>query len=469
MENKLIENTTFFEYDDIEMEPIEATNSLDSLDKKLEQESNTNEILAEMCFMEAEDLLSRGDRSGAIVSYKQAYNYFPRSIKYCLKLIDLLSEDQHTCKEAESILNQALELTPSNLELSIRFNKLRNKSFGTKKTSSTKEIESFLQQTEITTQKIFKEDIKAVAKEMGVDLEKVEKTLDNTTATDTVAMLKELDELEAKNSFTSPLTKKSVAKETKLEDGLKNSVSVKVSDQNATATILKEIDKLETKSIVSTPKPSNAKKSTETLQETNTHALTSDKSEKAKPRKTKYISSSVNTLPKKVSGLKWLVVSLVFLIAVSGLAYKLLSRPTIILLEPNGKAALEAKDVKFEWKSSKAGDLVVLEVYEDERFIIKEFVKEGSSYTPSPEQLTLFSPEHTYRWRIALPQGFVGNYSFVSDMKSFSVSKAFEPIKKLEEQNNPKQDDQPQRVSPPTVEPRPSYDRKSSESGKGEI
>ncbi|MFY9224188.1 MAG: hypothetical protein WAQ98_16070, partial [Blastocatellia bacterium] len=364
------------QFDEIELEPLEDSLSPESVSSLPEEQiGSTNEILAEMCFLEAEDLLSRGDRSGAISSYQQAYKYAPKKISYCLKLVDLLSEEINTYKEAEQILNKAIEIFPNNLELNVRLNELKNKS-SKSKSSMTKDLQNALNSSEITTQKVMKEDIKAAAAAMGVDLEKAASQIAITQ--DAASILKEIDELEAKSAVTSQLSKKKLSKDTKPLEPLKpttkkeeiaditndpnailkeideleaktsavtSQLSKKKLVKNPTETItnnkstsnnpddiLKEINDLETKSLTTASKTNNTRKLTETVQqENNTGNLDKTKRlDKDKFGKTKYISSE-NTKPKFISRTKSLTILFVFFIVFAAFAYQLTIRPTVSL------------------------------------------------------------------------------------------------------------------------------------------
>ncbi|KAF0250558.1 MAG: hypothetical protein FD167_38 [bacterium] len=413
------------EYDQINFESIEASNVIDM---PSDVQNNTNEILAEMCFLEAEDLSSRRDRIGAISSYQQACKYAPTKVNYFLKLIDLLLEDNATIKKAEQVLNNALALFPNNLELHTRLNKLKNKTVKPNNPVS-KELNISLDQPEINTQKVFQDDVKTITAAMGINSNKEAKDIAQNTA----AILKEIDELETKSSTSNPLSTKKTAKESPFNtvklQVLKPEEYTKTAKNffpNNTENILKEIDELETKSSTSALKI-GASKLTDTLVETGrtTNLDKSKNPDKQKFSKTKFLSSQEIKQPKHISKATWLVLGLFFLIVISGLGYQLFSKPVIILLGPAKENIADIKDIKFEWTCDKNATQFVLEVYEEESFIIKQFTKEPS-YTPTPEQLARFNPEHTYKWRVLLPAGFNGDYNFATAMKTFSVSKTFE-------------------------------------------
>jgi len=472
------------QFDEIELEPLEDSLSPESVSSLPEEQiGSTNEILAEMCFLEAEDLLSRGDRSGAISSYQQAYKYAPKKINYCLKLVDLLAEEINTYKEAEQILNKTLEIFPNNLELNVRLNDLKNKS-SKSKSGMTKDLQNALNSSEITTQKVMKEDIKAAAAAMGVDLEKAASQIAITQ--DAANILKEIDELEAKSAVTASLSKKKLSKDTKPLEPLKPTIKeekaditndpnaiLKEIDELETKTsavtaslskkksvknpveittgnklntsdnpddILKEINDLETKSLTTGLKTNNTRKLTDTLSlENNTTNLNKTKRlDKDKFGKTKYISSET-IQPKFISRAKSLTILFIFLITFAAFAYQLTIRPTVSLIGPKENVTLAAKDIKFEWLCDKKVAQFVLEVYEEDKFIIKEFTKE-TSYSLKAEQLALLQPDHKYRWRVILPVGFSGDYTLASEMKTFQISEPFTTIKT----------DQTQQVDQPT-------------------
>lgn len=450
------------DFDQVDFETLESSDAMEALSPNNVDVTNTetNDILAEMCFLEAEDLLSRGDCSSAISSYRQACRYAPTKVNYSIKLIDLLSEDINSIKDAEELLNKALTFSPNNLELNIRLNKLKNKT--ARLNTPSKKLNNFLEQSEISTQKVFKDEIKSIAAAMGVDLDKEAKKAGITE--DAAAILKEIDELETKSITSSLSTKKQVkdtsssgkAKAIKSEDlsntgtfrtarteelsntgtfrAAKSEETSKItknlsSDLNSdnTMDILKEIDELETKSIISASKTTNLRKPIEPSEETR-KILSAEKSKSPETNrlsKTKLIKSEDPKRPKTISQAKWLVLSLFCLLAISGLAYQTFSTPSIVLLGPAKENIAEAKEIKFEWTCDRKVAQFVLEVYEDEVFIIKEFTK-ATSYSPTPEQLERFSPEHTYKWRVILPIGFAGDYSFATTAKTFSISKGFE-------------------------------------------
>lgn len=464
------------DFDQVDFEALESSDAMEALSPDNFDTTNTetNDILAEMCFLEAEDLILRGDRSGAISSYKQACRYAPTKVIYSIKLIDLLLEDNSSIKEAEELLNKALTFSPNNLELNIRLNKLKNKT--SRLNTPSKKLNNFLEQSEISTQKVFRDEIKSIAAAMGVDLEKEAKKAGITE--DAAAILKEIDELETKSATSSLSTKRQVkdtsssgkSKAVKPEDlsttgtfraakpedlsttgtfrtvksdDLSNTGTFRAAkaeetskitknlssnlNSDNTANILKEIDELETKSLTGQLKTTNLRKPTESSGETGKTAIleNSKSPEKSKTSKTKLIKSEDSKRPKQISKAKWLALSLVFFIAISGLAYQTFSRPSIVLLGPAKENIAEAKEIKFEWTCDRKVAQFVLEVYEDEVFIIKEFTKE-TSYTPTPEQLERFSPEHTYKWRILLPIGFAGDYTSATTTQTFSVAKGFE-------------------------------------------
>jgi len=461
------------QFDEIELEPLEDSLSPEGISSIAEEQiGNTNEILAEMCFLEAEDLLSRGDRSGAISSYQQAYKYAPKKINYCLKLVDLLAEEINTYKEAEQILNKTLEIFPNNLELNVRLNDLKNKFFKSK-SGMTKDLQNALNSSEITTQKVMKEDIKAAAAAMGVDLEKAAGQIAITQ--DAASILKEIDELESKSNVTASLSKKKLSKDTKPLEPLKPAIkeekayiandpnailkeideleaktsaitsqlSKKKSTKNLTEIttnnkpntsdnpndILKEINDLETKSLTTTLKTNNTRKLTETasLENNTTNLDKTKKLDRTKFGNTKYISSET-TKPKFISRTKSLTILFIFLITFAAFGYQLTIRPTVSLIGPKENVTLTAKDIKFEWLCDKKVAQFVLEVYEEDKFIIKEFTKE-TSYSLKAEQLALLQPDHKYRWRVILPVGFTGDYTLASEMKTFQISEPFTTIK----------------------------------------
>lgn len=430
-----LNNETNIEFDQVEFEDLESSDAIEAItaENNGNTTSETNDILAEMCFLEAEDLLSRGERTNALSSYQQAYKYSPTKTNYCIKLIDLLLEDNNSIKEAEQILNKALLLSPSNLELNIRLNKLKNKTSQINN-SLKKDLGSFLEQSEISTQKVFRDDIKSIATAMGVDLDKEAKKAGITE--DAAAILKEIDELESKSNIANTGSFKAIKLEN-IATNTGNTANLKnIKPEETTkitkdlpdnpTDILKEIDELETKAITPNLKTNNTRK-LDAIENAKTPSLEKTKiPDKNKPLKTKQLVSSEEIKrPKQVSRGKWLVLSLIFLIVISALAYDVFSKPTIRLLGPAQENISEAKDIKFEWSCDKKVASFVLEVYEDEVFIIKQFTKE-TSYTPTAEQLERFSPEHTYKWRVILPDGFAGNYSFATNVKTFSIAKGFE-------------------------------------------
>lgn len=481
--NQIIDDQDNFEYDQVDLEALESSDAMLALTPESvanNQSSETNEILAEMCFLEAEDLLAQEDRKGAIVSYQQACKYAPNKINYSLKLIDVLLEDQTTIKEAEQILNKSLAIFPSNLELNIRLNKLKNKTASLNNPIN-RDINVFLETSEITTQKVFREEIKAVASAMGVDLDESAKQIGLTK--ETAALLKEIDELETKSVTSSLSSKKITAKENKLNNTNNTKLHTsrldeiakepKVTNQPTSDNpqdILKEIDELESKSQTASLKVNNTRKLSETalLDHNVTDLDNSKKLEKGKPAKTKALRQPVKEgLSKNVSASKKFVIALTFLVVLVGFSYSLFfAHPTITLGAPNKESSIEAKDIKFEWNCDKKNIQFVLEVYQDEVFFIKEFTKE-TSFTPSPEQLKLFSPEHTYKWRVASVNGY-NNYDFVTTVSIFSVSKGVEPVLNL---GNPKSQT-PENLTPvPTPTPlkkKPSenFDRKPSPEGQ---
>lgn len=507
-----------FEFDQVDFEAIESSDiealSSDSTDTNNE----TNDILAEMCFLEGEDLLARGDNSSATSSYKQACRYAPTKVSYSIKLVDLLLEDNHSLKEVEEILNKALTFSPNNLELNIRLNKLKNKT--AKLNTPNKKLSNFLEQSEISTQKVFKDEIRSIAAAMGVDLDKEAKKAGITE--DAAAILKEIDELETKSATGSLSIKKQTSttnsgkakpikpeelsstgtfrtakyeelsntgtfRTAKVEEPSKitKNLSSDLSSDN-TADMLKEIDELETKSFTGQLKPvntgqlktANLRKVTEPSGEIGkTASLEKNKSpEKNKLSKTKLIKSEDLKRPKQMPKATWLALSLILLFAISGLAYQVFSKPSIVLLGPDKKNIAESKEIKFEWTCDRKVAQFVLEVYEDEVFIIKEFTR-GTSYTPTPEQLERFSPEHTYKWRIILPIGFVGDYSFATTTQTFSVAKGFEvtsspkviqntPIVEPSNQQNSLPNPAQEKTSKPRIKEKPITEKSNYE---GEI
>ncbi len=417
-------NDSNINYDQMDFESIDDPNAINIASDAFVngQNNHTNEILAEMCFLEAEDLSSRGDHVSAISSYQQACKYAPTKVNYYLKLIDLLSEDD-TVKKAEQVLNKALTLFPNNLELNIRLNKLKNKP-AKPNNPVNKEPNGLLEQSEINTQKGFQDDIKAITTAMGVDIDKKAKRITKNTA----AILKEIDELETRNSLsTKKAAKESPFNTVKLPSVKpeENTKTTKDHHSNNAENILKEIDELEAKPTTSTLKTGTSKP-TESLVET---GRTANLDRGRNPNrnnfsKTKLLSPEEIKQPRHISKAKQLLLGLVFLIVIAGSSYQLFSKPAIILLGPAKENIADVKDIKFEWTCNKTVTQFVLEVYEEDSFIIKQFTKEPS-YTPTPEQLARFNPERTYKWRVILPAGS-GNYNFTTAMKTFSVSKGLE-------------------------------------------
>lgn len=474
-----------FEFDQVDFEALDSSDAMEALSPENTHTSNgeTNEILAEMCFLEAEDLISRGNRSEAISSYKQACKYAPTKVNYSVKLVDLLLEDSASLKEAEEMLNRYLALLPNNLELNIRLHKLKNK---TSQLASPikKDFGRFLEQSD-STQKVFKDDIKAVAASMGVDLEKEAKKAGITD--DAAAILREIDELESK-SATSSLSIKKQPKESlpsgkfkalkpeeplslntgkfraiKPEEPLSlNTGKFKaISSEEAspsiddTASILKEINRLETQPL--TPlKTSDSPRNEAKLESAKTTHLEKNQSTgKTKLLKSKTSKAEEKPLVRQLSNSKWLVLALIFLIGAFGFAYQTFSKPSINLINPEKQNISDAKDIKFEWTCDRKVAQFAIEVYEDEVFIIKQFTKE-TSYTPSIKELERFSPDHTYKWRIILPDGLEGDYTFATETKTFSVSNSLEvtPTNKPEETQ--------EAIPPQTTPPPPVQDKRSN-------
>jgi tetratricopeptide (TPR) repeat protein len=457
-----------FEFDQVDFEALDSSDAMEALSPENASPSGeTNEILAEMCFLEAEDLISRGDLSGAINSYKQACKYAPTKVNYSIKLIDLLLEDSASIKEAEELLNKNLTILPNNLELNIRLHKLKNK---TSQLNSPikKDFGKFLEQSD-STQKVFKDDIKAVAASMGVDLEKEAKKAGITD--DAAAILREIDELENK-SATSSLSIKKQSKENlpsgkfkalkpeeplSLNTGKFKALKPEESSPSIddTASILKELNRLETQSL--TPLKTIDTSRTETkLESAKTTLLEkTPNTGKTKLLKSKIAKTEEKALANQLSRSKWLVLTLVFLIGAFGFAYELFSKPSIVLLNPEKQNISEVKDIKFEWTCNRKVAQFAIEVYEDEVFIIKQFTKE-TSYTPSAKELERFSPNHTYKWRIILPDGLDGDYTFATETKTFSVSNSIQVTPSSQPEEN-------QEVIPPqTLTPPPVQDKRSN-------
>jgi tetratricopeptide (TPR) repeat protein len=87
--------------------------------------SDLKQTLAEMSFLEGHESLSKGDRSGAIVHYRDAVSYAPERVDYYKKLADLLGQEGATKAEAEQLLTKAIELAPNNMELRSKLAELR--------------------------------------------------------------------------------------------------------------------------------------------------------------------------------------------------------------------------------------------------------------------------------------------------------------------------------------------------------
>ncbi|MEW6730632.1 MAG: hypothetical protein AB1489_04775 [Acidobacteriota bacterium] len=104
------------DFDDIELEPLEDSETNDA---------NVQQMLAEASFLEGEELLACGNRSGALNHYRDAINYAPQRIDFYLKLSEVLNDDLATIVEAQQILVKAIELAPTNLELRVKLQELR--------------------------------------------------------------------------------------------------------------------------------------------------------------------------------------------------------------------------------------------------------------------------------------------------------------------------------------------------------
>jgi hypothetical protein len=93
----------------------------------------TDETLAEKSFREGNEALARGDRNGAIRSYRDAINYAPDKSQYYLKLLDLklldlLNSDSPSAAEiaeAEQLLNKAIAMLPNDQDLRFQLTAMR--------------------------------------------------------------------------------------------------------------------------------------------------------------------------------------------------------------------------------------------------------------------------------------------------------------------------------------------------------
>src|SRR5262249_25958929 len=86
---------------------------------------NIDLMLAEVSFIDGNELLAKGDLTGAILHFRDALNYAPGIPDYHLKLADVLGGNPETRKEAKQMLVKAMKLWPKNSDLREKFEELR--------------------------------------------------------------------------------------------------------------------------------------------------------------------------------------------------------------------------------------------------------------------------------------------------------------------------------------------------------
>lgn len=354
--------------------------------------NDTKSLLAEMSFMEAEDLRVRGDLNGAIRQYRTTLEYNPKSIECNIALAEILAESANTKTEAIQLLEQALKLLPDDARLRAAKNKIQ--SALTKPANTTKLVEKRSPEKSTTSQ------LKPLDREKSATASlKVEK---------------------ANTGQLKPLEKSATGQ-------LKTINGASEINGNETADIFKEIERLE-KDTPDFVKNAQKRSDTTPVYDLATGSLVTDKTTNTTGKLSRYIAPLETKAQKqKFSGRNLLILLALGFVLFGGLFIHFSIAGRINLIGPSANVD-EADHIVFNWDCNKVVHHFVVEVYDGGELLMKQFVNE-KTYTPDTTQKQVFQPEHDYTWRvIAEYEG--GGKEYISDYNTFQVSKAFIPPQK---------------------------------------
>ena len=145
--------------------------------------------------------------------------------------------------------------------------------------------------------------------------------------------------------------------------------------------------------------------------------------EKTEQEKSIFVVPEEKPLPGALSDMQKVALSLVLLVAVSAIGFRIFFRGSIKLVTPSKLSALAAKDLSFGWRCNKPGVSFVLEVYDESEMIMRQLTNE-ESYTPDTDQKLEFQADHSYRWRVIPNPDVKQRYNLDTEFQVFYITRA---------------------------------------------
>lgn len=325
-------------------------------------EININTTLAEVSFMEANELLAKGDYLNAIKFYQDAINYEPNNQTYRQKLAqasDLAKNKQSTTNSAKKMTSKLLQ-DLTNSSNPANSNNLANK-------------------------KVEKEPASVNETLAAVSFMEANELLDAGNMLGAIERLREAVKYDPNNSvyatkLASVLVESKTAKTTQL----------KKADLPKSALALLPND--EEKPAPTKGKTSKLSKNLKTTEESNLDSplSTTISSKKTKTSRRSFIAIVISSI----------VISLV---AIFYQSQTVVLTP-VSLSYPTDQAKLNTNQLEFEWKST--GSKFLFQIESLGKVIVSVYTEE-TRYKLTSEQVKLFKLKTDYKWRV-VPVDFKG-------------------------------------------------------------
>lgn len=325
-------------------------------------EININTTLAEVSFMEANELLAKGDYLNAIKFYQDAINYEPNNQTYRQKLAqasDLAKNKQSTTNSAKKMTSKLLQ------DLTNSSNPINNSNLANKKAE--------------------KEPASVNETLAAVSFMEANELLDAGNMMGAIERLREAVKYDSDNSVYA----------TKL-------AAVLVESKTAKTTQLKKAD---------LPKSALALLSDEEEKPAPTKGKTSKLSKNFKTTEESPLDSPLSTTisSKKTKTSRRSFIAIVISSIVISLVAIFYQSQTVVLTPislsyPTDQAKLNTNQLEFEWKST--GSKFLFQIESLGKVIVSVYTEE-TRYKLTPEQVKLFKLKTDYKWRV-VPVDFKG-------------------------------------------------------------
>lgn len=325
-------------------------------------EININTTLAEVSFMEANELLAKGDYLNAIKFYQDAINYEPNNQTYRQKLAqasDLAKNKQSTTNSAKKMTSKLLQ------DLTNSSNPVNNSNLANKKAE--------------------KEPASVNETLAAVSFMEANELLDAGNMMGAIERLREAVKYDSDNNVYA----------TKL-------AAVLVESKTAKTTQLKKAD---------LPKSALALLSDEEDNPAPTKGKTSKLSKNFKTTEESHLDSPLSTTisSKKTKTSRRSFIAIVISSIVISLVAIFYQSQTVVLTPislsyPTDQAKLNTNQLEFEWKST--GSKFLFQIESLGKVIVNVYTEE-TRYKLTSEQVKLFKLKTDYKWRV-VPVDFKG-------------------------------------------------------------